>query len=135
MGAKSIALELGISELVIGLTVVAIGTSLPELAASAMSAIRGHHDIAIGNIIGSNLFNLLLVMGAAGAISPVALDSMVFSRDYIAMAIMTAMLLLFIALALSKISDRAMLSKKVGIVLITAYCLYYLVLWSSITTH
>ena len=133
--AKSIALELGISELVIGLTVVAIGTSLPELAASAMSAIRGHHDIAIGNIIGSNLFNLLLVMGAAGAISPVALDSMVFSRDYIAMAIMTAMLLLFIALALGKISNRAMLPKKVGIVLITAYCLYYLVLWSSITTH
>ena len=134
-GAKSIALELGISELVIGLTVVAIGTSLPELAASAMSAIRGHHDIAIGNIIGSNLFNLLLVMGVAGAISPVALDSMVFSRDYIAMAIMTAMLLLFIGLALGKISDRAMLPKKVGIVLITAYCLYYLVLWSSITTH
>lgn len=134
-GAKSIALELGISELVIGLTVVAIGTSLPELAASAMSAIRGHHDIAIGNIIGSNLFNLLLVMGVAGAISPVALDSMVFSRDYIAMAIMTAMLLLFIALALGKISDRAMLPKKVGIVLITAYFLYYLVLWSSITTH
>ena len=134
-GAKSIALELGISELVIGLTVVAIGTSLPELAASAMSAIRGHHDIAVGNIIGSNLFNLLLVMGAAGAISPIALDSMVFSRDYIAMAIMTAMLLLFIALALGKISDRAMLPKKVGVVLITAYCLYYLVLWSSITTH
>jgi Ca2+/Na+ antiporter len=51
------------------------------------------------------------------------------------MAIMTAMLLLFIALALGKISDRAMLPKKVGIVLITAYCLYYLVLWSSITTH
>ena len=134
-GAKSIALELGISELVIGLTVVAIGTSLPELAASAMSAIRGHHDIAVGNIIGSNLFNLLLVMGVAGAISPVALDSMVFSRDYIAMAIMTAMLLLFIALALGKISDRAMLPKKVGVVLITAYCLYYFVLWSSITTH
>lgn len=133
--AKSIALELGISELVIGLTVVAIGTSLPELAASAMSAIRGHHDIAIGNIIGSNLFNLLLVMGAAGAISPVALVSMVFSRDYVAMAILTAMLLVFIALALGKIPDRAMLPKKVGIVLITAYCLYYLVLWSSITTH
>lgn len=133
--AKSIALELGISELVIGLTVIAIGTSLPELAASAISAIRGHHDIAIGNIIGSNLFNLLLVMGAAGAISPVALDSMVFSRDYIAMAIITAMLLMFIALSLGKISDRAMLPKKVGIVLITAYCLYYLVLWSSITTH
>ena len=68
-GAKSIAISMGISELVIGLTIIAIGTSLPELAASAISALRGHHDIAVGNIIGSNLFNLLLVMGSAGAIS------------------------------------------------------------------
>lgn len=134
-GAKSVALNLGISELVIGLTVIAIGTSLPELAASAMSAIRGHHDIAIGNIIGSNLFNLLLVMGAAGAISPIALESMVFSRDYMAMATMTAMLILFVALALGKNSDHAMLPKKAGVILLTAYCLYYLVLWSSITSH
>ena len=134
-GAKSVALNLGISELVIGLTVIAIGTSLPELAASAMSAIRGHHDIAIGNIIGSNLFNLLLVMGAAGAISPITLESMVFSRDYMAMATMTAMLILFIALALGKNSDHAKLTKKAGVILLTAYCLYYLVLWSSITSH
>lgn len=133
--AKSVALNLGISELVIGLTVIAIGTSLPELAASAMGAIRGHHDIAIGNIIGSNLFNLLLVMGAAGAISPITLESMVFSRDYMAMATMTAMLILFIALALGKNSDHAKLPKKAGVILLTAYCLYYLVLWSSITSH
>ena len=64
--AKTIAQSMGVSELVIGLTVVAIGTSLPELAASVVSAMRGHHDIAIGNIFGSNLFNLMLVMPAAG---------------------------------------------------------------------
>jgi cation:H+ antiporter len=95
--AQSIATLMGISELVIGLTIVAIGTSLPELAASAISAIRGHHDIALGNIIGSNLFNLLLVMGAAGAISPISLDDAVFTRDYIAMAAMTALLVILIA--------------------------------------
>jgi len=130
-GAKSIAITMGISELVIGLTIVAIGTSLPELAASAISAARGHHDIAIGNIIGSNLFNLLLVMGAAGAISPIALDSLVFTRDYIAMAAMTVLLLLLMVLVLHNNTDKAKLPKIAGLVLLAAYCLYYLALWCS----
>ena len=81
--AKTIAQSMGVSELVIGLTVVAIGTSLPELAASVVSAMRGHHDIAIGNVFGSNLFNLMLVMPAAGIISPMAMSPEVFnSRLY-----------------------------------------------------
>ena len=132
-GAKSIALNMGISELVIGLTIIAIGTSLPELAASVISAIRGHHDIAVGNIIGSNLFNLLLVMGAAGAISPIALDSQVFSRDFMAMAALTLLMLIFMAAALRNKEDRPKLPKMVGLVLLAAYCLYYLVLWVSST--
>ena len=132
-GAKAIALTMGISELVIGLTIIAIGTSLPELAASIMSAIRGHHDIAVGNIIGSNLFNLLLVMGAAGAISPIALDSQVFSRDFMAMAALTLLMLIFMAAALRNKEDRPKLPKMVGLVLLAAYCLYYLVLWVSST--
>jgi cation:H+ antiporter len=132
-GAKSIALSMGISELVIGLTIVAIGTSLPELAASAMSALRGHHDIAVGNIIGSNLFNLLLVMGAAGAISPIALDSQVFSRDYLAMALLTILMLLFMAVVVGKNSDHAKLPKTMGLVLLVTYCLYYVWLWCSTT--
>ncbi|MDA9569678.1 calcium/sodium antiporter [Porticoccaceae bacterium] len=132
-GAKAIALTMGISELVIGLTIIAIGTSLPELAASIMSAIRGHHDIAVGNIIGSNLFNLLLVMGAAGAISPIALDSQVFSRDFMAMAALTLLMLIFMAAALRNKEDRPKLPKMVGLVLLAAYCLYYLVLWLSST--
>src|SRR5690606_27096193 len=61
-GAREIALELRVSELVVGLTIVAIGTSLPELATSIASVLRRHHDLAIGNIIGSNIFNLLLVL-------------------------------------------------------------------------
>lgn len=132
-GAKSIALNMGISELVIGLTIIAIGTSLPELAASVMSAIRGHHDIAVGNIIGSNLFNLLLVMGAAGAISPIALDSQVFSRDYMAMAALTLLMLIFMAAVLRNKADRPKLPKMVGLVLLIAYCLYYVLLWRTTT--
>jgi len=130
-GAKSIALSMGISELVIGLTIIAIGTSLPELAASAVSALRGHHDIAVGNIIGSNLFNLLLVMGAAGAISPIALDSQVFSRDYTIMAVLTVLMLLFMAVALRNNADNAKLTKTAGLVFLMAYCLYYALLWRS----
>ena len=91
-GAKSVALELGVSELIIGLTIVAVGTSLPELAATITSAIKGHHDIAIGNVVGSNLFNLLAVSSMPALISPTALDPEVFSRDYVAMAGITLLL-------------------------------------------
>ena len=73
-GAQNLAVEFGVSELVIGLTVVAIGTSLPELAVSIVSALKGEHDMAIGNIIGSNLFNSLAVIGIAGIIHPAAFD-------------------------------------------------------------
>jgi cation:H+ antiporter len=69
-GAQQLAIAFGVSELVIGLTVVAIGTSLPELAVSIISALKGEHDMAIGNIIGSNLFNSLAVIGIAGIIHP-----------------------------------------------------------------
>lgn len=88
-GAKDIASSLGVSELVIGLTVIAVGTSLPELAASVMSAIRGHHDIALGNVIGSNIFNLLLVMATPALVEPLLLDPVVLHRDYLAMAGLT----------------------------------------------
>ena len=130
-GAKSIATFMGISELIIGLTIVAIGTSLPELAASAISAIRGHHDIALGNIIGSNLFNILLVMGAAGAISPLALDDAVFSRDYLAMTVITVLFVMLLAYNLLNNGNKARLPKYVGLILLSSYCLYYLVLWRS----
>jgi cation:H+ antiporter len=81
-GAVSVAESMGISDLVIGLTVVALGTSLPELAASVMSAIKNEHDIALGNVIGSNIFNLLAVLGLPGVINPGPIDAEVLSRDY-----------------------------------------------------
>jgi len=72
-GAVSLARALGLSELVIGLTVIAVGTSLPELATSILAAIRGERDIAVGNIVGSNIFNLLCVLGLASLVSPSAI--------------------------------------------------------------
>jgi len=81
-GAVSVAHTLGVSDLVIGLTIVALGTSLPELAASVMSALKREHDIAIGNIIGSNLYNLLAVLCLPGLLAPGPFDRMVLVRDY-----------------------------------------------------
>lgn len=84
-GAVYIAGALGVSELVIGLTIVAIGTSLPELAASIVSIIRKEADIAIGNIIGSNMFNMLAVLGIPGLIQPAYFERAVLLRDFPAM--------------------------------------------------
>lgn len=133
--AKTIAQSLGVSELIIGLTVVAIGTSLPELAASVVSAMRGHHDIAIGNVFGSNLFNLMLVMPAAGIISPMMISPMVFNRDFASLAIMTLLLIAMVALALNKArrnSLPAVLSRYLGAILVAGYIGYYVVLWPAI---
>ncbi|MFZ7217441.1 calcium/sodium antiporter [Avibacterium avium] len=94
-GAVNIATYLGVSDLIIGLTIVAIGTSLPELAASIMAARKNELDLAVGNIIGSNLFNTLAVVGIAGAISPIQATPEVFSRDMLAMIALTGLLFLF----------------------------------------
>lgn len=88
-GAVSIAEGFGISEVVIGLSIVALGTSLPELGASMSSALKGEHDIAIGNVLGSNMFNLLLVLGSAGVLGPAPLPSEVATRDVPVMLALT----------------------------------------------
>jgi len=93
-GAVEIARGIGISDLIIGLTVVAIGTSLPELAASVMATRKGEHDLAFGNVIGSNLFNTLAVVGIAGAIHPTAVEPAVLSRDCVVMGGLTLSLFL-----------------------------------------
>jgi cation:H+ antiporter len=130
-GAKAVATHFGVSQLIIGLTVVAVGTSLPELAASVMSALRGHHDIALGNIFGSNLFNLLAVMSMPGIIAPLSLGSTVFYRDYLSMAAITLVLIGTIAWALAraaKTGGKAKLSRTTGFTLLTLYLLYYVLL-------
>jgi cation:H+ antiporter len=93
-GASNIAVALGISEVVIGLTIVAVGTSLPELAASIASALKGEHDIAIGNVIGSNLYNILAVLSLPGLIAPGPFPQEVLYRDQPTMIGLTIMLFL-----------------------------------------
>ncbi len=93
-GAVEIARGLGVSDLLIGLTVVAIGTSLPELASSLVAARRGEHDLALGNVLGSNLFNTLAVVGIAGAIHPLSISPVLLHRDLPVMALLTLSLFL-----------------------------------------
>jgi len=94
-GAVEIARNFGVSDLIIGLTIVAIGTSLPELASSVIATRKGEHDIALGNILGSNLFNTLAVVGIAGVIHPMAVGPEVFYRDILVMAALTVSLFVF----------------------------------------
>jgi len=91
-GAIEIAHSFGVSDLIIGLTVVATGTSLPELASSIIAIRRGEHGLALGNVLGSNLFNTLAVVGIAGTIHPMLVAPEVFSRDITVMALLTASL-------------------------------------------
>ncbi|HDP26185.1 MAG TPA: calcium/sodium antiporter [Deltaproteobacteria bacterium] len=91
-GAVELAHRLGVDDLIIGLTIVAVGTSLPELSSSIIATWRGEHDIALGNVLGSNLFNTLAVVGIAGAIHPMAVGPEVFSRDIPVMAALTVSL-------------------------------------------
>jgi cation:H+ antiporter len=94
-GASNIAVELGISDLIIGLTIVAIGTSLPELAATISSARKGETDLAIGNIVGSNLFNTLGVLALPGLIAPSLVSAPVLNRDMPIMIGLTVLLIIF----------------------------------------
>jgi cation:H+ antiporter len=88
-GAIEVAVTLGISDLVIGLTIVAVGTSLPELAAAVMSAVKKEHDLAIGNVVGSNIWNLLAVLGIPGLLAPGVIPPEVVNRDMLVMLALT----------------------------------------------
>ncbi len=81
-GASSIAKKLRIPSFVIGITIVAFGTSAPELAVSLSAALKGSNDIAIGNVVGSNIFNTLVVLGASAAITPIAVEKGIIKKDY-----------------------------------------------------
>lgn len=89
-GAVNVAQAFGVSDLVIGLTIIAIGTSLPEVAVSVTGSLKGEDDIAIGNVIGSNLFNLLAVLGVSGSIKSATFTEQVIYRDYATMLVLTA---------------------------------------------
>ena len=128
-GAVNIAHAFGVSDLIIGLTIVALGTSLPELAASVIAVRKGEHDIAIGNVVGSNMFNLLAVVGIAGVISPMSsLPEQVLSRDWLVMMSMTVALLI-IAYGFRR---AGRINRYEGVGLLIAFCAYNVWLVSSV---
>lgn len=96
-GATSLARDAGISEEVIGLTLVSVGTSLPELATALMAARRGHSDVCIGNVIGSNIFNLLGIAGAAAIAAPLSFSSRIVNFDVLILIVITVLLMAFMA--------------------------------------
>lgn len=124
-GAIEVAQALGVSEIVIGLTIVAVGTSLPELAASVASALRRHHDIALGNIVGSNIFNLIAVLPAAAVIYPIQLEQHEFQRDYGSMVLITLLLTAFILWP----RKNRRLSRVEGSILLLCYAGYLAMLY------
>ena len=124
-GATEIATSLGVSELIIGLTIVAIGTSLPELAASVASALKGHTDIALGNIVGSNIFNIAAVMAVPGLLAPINLDAVVLWRDYGVTFGLTALLAIFALL-----QRPPKINRPEGLLLVIAYAAYMALLYN-----
>ena len=119
-GASEIARGMGISDLVIGLTVVAVGTSLPELAASVSAALKNEHDIAIGNVIGSNTFNILAVMGLPGLIRPGIFDPALLHRDF---PVMIGLTLALFAMAYG-IRGEGRINRLEGAVLLLTFLAY-----------
>ena len=121
--AKLVAIALNISEKIIGLTIVAIGTSLPELVTSVTAAIKGDSDIAIGNIVGSNIFNMLLIVGLSAVINPIT-----YNITYnFQMIILFAGMILMLVFPFIKPKDE--LSRKNGLILVLLYIFYMTVLF------
>ncbi|KGD65028.1 Ca2+/Na+antiporter protein [Alcanivorax nanhaiticus] len=128
-GAVFIAQSLGVSDLIIGLTIVAIGTSLPELASSIAAVRKNEHDIAFGNVIGSNLFNTLAVVGIAGAISPMAVEQDVLLRDW---SLMTGLTLVLFVMGYGLWGRKGQVTRANGIGLLIVYVAYMAYLGSTV---
>lgn len=125
--ATEVAEYLGVSELIIGLTVIAIGTSLPELAATLAAAIKGHPDIAIGNVVGSNILNIVAVLAVPALITPVGLEIHVLWRDYGMMAALTLLLVLFAY----GFGSRPIITRFEGCVMALAWIGYNVLLYTQ----
>jgi cation:H+ antiporter len=123
-----VASALGVSDVVIGLTIVAIGTSLPELAASITSALKGEHDIAIGNVIGSNLYNILAVLSLPGLIAPGPFLPEVLYRDQPTMVGLT-IALFFMGYGFGK---HGRINRLEGLILLTIFVGYQSLLFYSV---
>ena len=124
-GAVFFARWLEVSEAVIGLTIMALGTSMPELAAALTSALRQEDDLAIGNVIGSNMFNILGVLGVAAVISPVEVDVLMLKQDFPVMFLFTVMLF-FMAYG---IQGPGCISRRSGLLLLSLFIGYQVLVW------
>lgn len=128
--ATSVAASLGVTPAIIGLTIVALGTSLPELAASVTCALRGHHDLAIGNIVGSNIMNLLVVLPFPAILSPDSVESSLVYRDYVTMTFMT---LLLAGICYHAIARQRAISRVSGIMFLLLYAGWFsLMYWQTV---
>ncbi len=127
--AVAMAQRLGVSDLVVGLTIVAVGTSLPELASSVIATRKGEHDIALGNVLGSNLFNTLAVVGIAGVIQPLTTPPEVLSRDLFTMALLTISLFV---ICYGFRGRAGQVSRIEGLLLLAAYAGYTIYLVASV---
>ena len=123
--AEKIALALNISELIIGLTIIAIGTSLPELAATISAVLKKKTDMVVGNVIGSNVLNITLVVPIIGFFSNVQLDEVLLSRDYLIMIIAT-ILFMIVVLFYSNKNFSTSIIRSIGILFVGGYVLYLL---------
>ena len=123
--AENIAVLLNISELVIGLTIIAIGTSLPELAATINAILKKKTDMVVGNVIGSNVLNITLVVPIIGFFSTVQLETILFNRDYLVMIIATVIFISLVILCSSKYFNLTMI-RLVGLLLVFGYFFYLL---------
>lgn len=128
-GAITIARIAGVSDLIIGLTIIAIGTSLPELAASIIGIIKGEDDLALGNIIGSNIFNILAVLGLGAVIGPGALDPGAAGRDIYVMLGATVLMLLMSA----RLGKVQRINRFEGALLLSGFVGYQYLLFQSVT--
>lgn len=116
-GAVSVAQRLGVPELIIGLSVVAVGTSLPELATSIVATIKKESEIGLGNVVGSNIFNIFCVLGIVALIQPLVIDAQIMRMDMIVMLVFTVMVIVFA-------KTRRMIGRREGAVLLAGYGLY-----------
>jgi cation:H+ antiporter len=128
-GAVFIARSLHVSEAVIGLTIIALGTSLPELAAALTSALRQEDDLAIGNVIGSNMFNILGVLGIAAAVHPVEVELLMLQQDFPVMFLFTV-ILFFMAYG---INGPGRISRRSGLLLLSLFLTYQVIIWLTAT--
>jgi cation:H+ antiporter len=128
-GAVTIAQVLHVTDVTIGLTVVALGTSLPELATAITAALRKEDDLAIGNIIGSNIFNLLGVLGIAAVLRPVDIYPIILARDFPAMFLITGVLYLLA----SDFRGPGRIGRRSGSVLLAMFAGYFVLVWMSST--